>query len=283
MTVNTTVGGYAQQRFGWRDRVFLTGAVRVDNNSAFGDDFTWVAYPKLSATWVISEEPFWTRVADVVDGVKLRAAYGQSGNIPRHSPPLRTVTNSPARERIRGHPRIAGQSNLQPERGEEYEVGFEDGLFGEWLDVTHQPTDRTRFARGVAPSSGFAGTQTVNIGETSNRGFELMANLQALTRENFAWEIGGNISTNRDRVEDRGGLPPGTGTFRDAEGYPIGGFWTKSIASADRDPTTHAIPRPLTQRSTENGPPGLARRSGVSWHADDQGARALTNTFTMQW
>jgi hypothetical protein len=48
-----------------------------------------------------------------------------------------------------------------------------------------------------------------------------------------------------------GGVPPGTGTLRNVEGYPIGGFWTKTIASAERDPTTHAV----TNILCNNGPP----------------------------
>jgi len=56
---------------------------------------------------------------------------------------------------------------------------------------------------------------------------------------------------NRDRVEDLGDVSPGTALTRNVEGYPIGGFWTKRIASADRDPTTHAV----TNILCENGPP----------------------------
>ena len=50
--INTTIGAYVQEMVGWRERLFLTGAVRVDNNSAFGDKFKWVTYPKVSAAWV---------------------------------------------------------------------------------------------------------------------------------------------------------------------------------------------------------------------------------------
>ena len=285
VTLNTTVGGYAQQRFGWRDRVFVTGALRVDNNSAFGDDFTWVTYPKLSATWVISEEPFWDGIRSRVDAVKLRAAYGQSGQQPATFSALRTVVNAP---RANGDPGVTpgslGNPDLKPERGEEIEVGFEAGLFDRLsLDVTYY-TRRTRDAilqQEIAPSSGFSGNQTINIGETSNRGLEVMAILQALTRENFSWEIAGNISTNRDRVEDRGGLPPGTGLTRDAEGYPIGGFWTKSIASADRDPTTHAITNVLCH--TTNGPP-VACAQALPVFVGTPTPKllgAITNTFTI--
>ena len=286
LTVNTTVGGYAQQRFGWNDRLFVTGAVRVDNNSAFGEDFKWVTYPKVSATWVMSEEPFWTW-RGVVDAFKLRAAYGQSGQQPNAFVALRTVTNAP---RANGTPGVTpgslGNPDLKPERGTEVEAGFEAGLFNRLsLDFTYY-TRRTKDAilqEQIAPSSGFSGTQTVNIGETSNQGIELQARLQALTRENFAWDIGANVSTNRDRVEDRGGLSPGTGTLRDAEGYPISGFWSKTIASATRNPDNTVTNILCNNGPPTNGPPvpcasALATFVGTP---TPKVLGAVTNTFTI--
>ena len=71
-TINTTIGAYGQQQFGWRDRLYLTAALRVDNNSAFGEDFKWVTYPKVSLSWVASEEPFW-RTNGVVTSMRLPA------------------------------------------------------------------------------------------------------------------------------------------------------------------------------------------------------------------
>ena len=47
------MGFFVQQQFGWKDRLFLTGAIRADDNSAFGEDFDVVYYPKLSGSWVI--------------------------------------------------------------------------------------------------------------------------------------------------------------------------------------------------------------------------------------
>jgi len=286
LTVNTTVGGYLQQRFGWNDRIFVTGAVRVDNNSAFGEDFKWVTYPKVSATWVMSEEPFWN-IGGVVDAFKLRAAYGQSGQQPNAFVALRTVTNAP---RANGTPGVTpgslGNPDLKPERGTELEAGFEAGFFNRLsLDFTYY-TRRTKDAilsQQIAPSSGFAGTQTVNIGETSNKGFEIAARLQALTTDNFAWDIGANISTNKDRVEDRGGLSPGTGLNRDAEGYPIGGFWTKTIASATRNADNTVTNILCNNGPPTNGPP-VPCASALATFVGTQTPKALgaiTNTFTI--
>ena len=286
LTVNTTVGGYFQQRFGWNDRLFVTGAVRVDNNSAFGEDFKWVTYPKVSATWVMSEEPFW-KWSGVVDAFKLRAAYGQSGQQPNAFVALRTVTNAP---RANGTPGVTpgslGNPDLKPERGTEIEAGFEAGFFDRLsVDFTFytRRTEDAILSQQIAPSSGFAGNQTVNIGETSNKGFEIQATLQALTLNNFAWEIGANVSTNKDRVEDRGGLSPGTGLTRDAEGYPIGGLWTKTIASATRNADNTVTNILCNNGPPTNGPP-VACASALGTFVGTPTPKvlgAITNSFTI--
>ncbi|MBX6366010.1 MAG: TonB-dependent receptor plug domain-containing protein, partial [Gemmatimonadetes bacterium] len=51
---NKTLGTYVQEQVSWRNRLFLTGAVRGDDNSAFGKNFDFVVYPKFSGSWVVS-------------------------------------------------------------------------------------------------------------------------------------------------------------------------------------------------------------------------------------
>src|SRR5262249_24067964 len=46
---NITVGVFGQLQLGWKNRLFLTGALRGDDNSAFGNAFDFVTYPKVSA------------------------------------------------------------------------------------------------------------------------------------------------------------------------------------------------------------------------------------------
>ena len=54
---NKTVGLYIQEQLAFGDNFFITGAIRADDNSAFGAEFDRATYPKLSATWTL-EEPF---------------------------------------------------------------------------------------------------------------------------------------------------------------------------------------------------------------------------------
>ncbi|HEY9448268.1 MAG TPA: TonB-dependent receptor, partial [Gemmatimonadaceae bacterium] len=255
--INTTIGAYFQEQIGFNDRLFLTGAVRVDNNSAFGDAFKWVTYPKVSASWVASEEPFWN--LDFINTLKLRAAYGESGRQPNAFSALRSYTPVPGPNGTNGvTPGSAGNPELKPERGREVEVGFDADLFDRLhIDFTYfnkRTTDEI-VSQPVAPSGGFPGDQLANIGEVSNHGIELGATYQALIRDNLSWEITGNIATNKDRIEDLGGLSsiiaPGQNNI---VGFPIGGYFAKRVVSADRDPATQGATNVLCEGGPGQGP-----------------------------
>jgi outer membrane receptor protein involved in Fe transport len=241
--LNTTVGGFAQEKLAWRDRLFVTGALRVDNNSAFGEDFKWVTYPKFDVSWVASEEPFWPW-SDVVNTLRLRAAYGESGRSPNVFSALRTfnpVQGPGGTNAIT--PGSAGNPNLKPERGKELEIGFEAELLRRLsIDFTYydKTTEDVIVNQAVAPSTGFPGNVPLNLGRVDNSGIELRASLQALNRENLNWEIAGSIATNSDEIKDLGVVPGAITSFGPANrlGYPVGGIWTRRVVSADRDPTT---------------------------------------------
>ena len=237
--INTTIGAYGQQQFGWNDRLFVTGALRVDNNSAFGEQFKWVTYPKVSLAWVLSEEPFFPQ-SQFLNTLKVRAAYGESGRQPAAFSALRTFSASGGFVT----PGTVGNPNLKPERGKELELGFEGSLFNRLsLDFTYfsKRTLDLILSQAVAPSSGFSGSQFTNLGRVDNHGVEVQAVLQALSRRSFSWEIVGNVGTNKDEIKSLGGLPSlilSAGQFNKVGG-PIGGIYTRRVVSADRDPATN--------------------------------------------
>ena len=239
-TINTTIGAYGQQQFSWRDRVYLTAALRVDNNSAFGEDFKWVTYPKLSASWIVSDEGWWP-LAGTVNTFRLRSAYGESGRQPNAFSALRTFTPIAGANGIT--PGNIGNPDLKPERGKEVEVGFESNLWNRLdLNVTYftKQTYDAIISQAVAPSSGFSSSRFMNLGRVDNHGFEAQATLQAITRRNFSWEVTGNIGTNGDVVKDLGGVPSIITTYGPANvvGYPVSGLWSRVVVAADRDATT---------------------------------------------
>ncbi len=75
-----TVGFFAQQQFGYADRLFITPGVRFDDNSAFGAGLGTILYPKVSASWVVSDEAWFPK--GVVGNLRLRGAWGKAGKQP---------------------------------------------------------------------------------------------------------------------------------------------------------------------------------------------------------
>src|SRR4029079_10966274 len=60
-TRGRTGGGFSQVTMDIANRLFVTGGLRLDGNSAFEKDFGLQAYPRLSASFIISDEHFWPK------------------------------------------------------------------------------------------------------------------------------------------------------------------------------------------------------------------------------
>ena len=236
-TTQKSIGFYVQQQAAWRDRLFLTGAVRVDNNSAFGSKLNHVFYPKASLSYVISEEPFFRLPG--VDELRLRAAWGQAGNSPGPFDAIRSYTTSvettPTGTVSALRYGSVGNPNLRPERGSEIELGFESALVGGrlGLDVTYynKTTRDALLPVAVPPSTGFAGTQLQNLGKIANSGFEIVLNATPLRRTPLTIETTLSLSTNNNRLISFGDAraPIVFGDYAPVQryqvGYPLAGFW----------------------------------------------------------
>jgi len=246
---NTTVGLYVQQQLSLNGRLFVTGAIRADDNSAFGATFDLVTYPKISASWVVSEEPFWH--VGFVNTLRLRSAYGQSGQQPASFAAIRTyLPIAGAGDVASGTPQFVGNPDLGPERGRELEIGFEAGLFNDRLGIdftyyNHRTKDAI-VASNVAPSTGFPGIKFVNAGEVQNKGIEFMIRGRPLDTRPVDWDLSFNLATNDNEVVSLG--IPGitfiaTGFLpnRHQPGYPIGAYFQRRIVSAALDATGRAI------------------------------------------
>jgi len=239
-----TIGVYAQEVVAWRDRVFVTAALRADDNSAFGENFDRVYYPKLGVSWVASEEPFFR--VPVVKTLRLRAAYGEAGKQPATFDALRTyrpVTGPGDAPAVT--PLSVGNPDLGPERGKELEVGVDASMFDDRLslELTHyrKHTRDAILPREVAPSGGFPGVQLLNGAEIRNTGVELLARGVPIRGERLAWEVSLSLATNDNTVVSLG--DPDLTFLAAGEylghrvGYPIGSWFEKRVVSANMDAT----------------------------------------------
>ena len=260
---NSTVGLFVQERIEIGDRLFLTGAVRGDDNSAFGKDYDFVVYPKASISWVLSDEDFFSLPG--VSEFKLRSAFGMSGQQPADYAALRTfapVTGGGGIAAVT--PQFIGNDALEPEKGSEVEIGFEAGLFDSRLgiDFTYYNT-RTRDAilsRNLPPSLGFPGSQFVNAGEIRNQGFEVQLNTAAYQSDVISVDLNLNVATNNNEIVDLGGIDQGTGFIaagsqRRVPGFPVASWFRRKVVSATLNgtgPTARAVD-PMCDGGDPNG------------------------------
>lgn len=239
-----TLGGYLEQHMSFRDRLFVTGALRSDRNSAFGADFATVFYPKLSASWVLSEEPFFP-AGGAISQLRLRTAYGASGVQPGTTDAVEFFTVA----QVLGESgetsgliySALGNRNLKPERSTEFELGGDvtlwDGRFNAEVTFYDKNSRDALIARTLPPSLGTGATSRFeNLGHVRNRGWEALLSAQLVRTRSVGWDLTVNGSTNENTLVDLGGVPPlVTATQRNIEGYPLFGWWSRNITWEDKD------------------------------------------------
>jgi TonB-dependent starch-binding outer membrane protein SusC len=235
-----TLGFFGQQQVAVLDRLFLTGALRVDGSSTFGSEERWQMYPKIAGSYVLSDEGFFQESAlgDWLGQVRLRAALGYAGNQPplgaayARTPRFGTAINI---DRLGLVPlAVGGNPELRPERQREVETGIDISTAGDRIGLSFtyydQLTDDLLLSRVFAPSTGMS-SMLDNVGSLSNRGIEAELNTVNVSRDNFRWSSTFIFSRNRNRVEQLEGDPFFVGyTNRVEEGHPLGVHYMPSYS-----------------------------------------------------
>jgi len=200
-------GEFIQQNFKYKNQLFITGAVRNDGSSVFGPGQRNQVYTKLSGSYVISGTDFWGKmgVSKWWDLFKLRAAYGESGNL----------TGIPAYGRFDtyiasafiGASSFTGQStytnpNIKPERQKELEFGTDLSFLGDRIGLSvnyyRKKVSDLLISRLIAPTNGYSSLLD-NIGSLQNNGYEIVLNLEPVKTKDFTWDVSAiyNHNTNK--------------------------------------------------------------------------------------
>ncbi len=236
-----TLGAFLEEGLSFNERFFATGAVRSDRNSAFGADFKTVLYPKLSLSWVVSEESFVPHYS-WMNQLRLRTAYGASGVQPGTIDAVQYYSASTTRLESGDTPAVVfstlGNVNLKPERSTELEVGVDGTFFSSRVNVelTHysKSSKDALISRILPPSLGTGATARFeNLGEVQNAGWEALINAQLVQRDAFGWDLTINANANSNKLVALGGLPNiiTSSTQQQREGYPLYSWWSRGLTS----------------------------------------------------
>ncbi len=236
-----TLGLFVQEQIGWNDRIFLTPAIRFDDNSAFGENLDVQELPSVSFSWIMSEEDWFP---GTFDQFRLRGAWGKAGLQPGPNDALELLAPSRVVFQNQNSAGVTvtdpGNPELAPETTTEWEGGFDmsvlEGRVSLQATYYHQTTEDAIVFQNLRPSFGFPGQQPTNVAEIRSKGFEFGLDATPVDVGDFTWDWRVNLSTNDGEVTELEnpivfGL--GGSSQQHKEGFPFGSYFTNTFEIGD--------------------------------------------------
>lgn len=252
---------FARAFYSYDERYMITATVRRDGSSKFGENHKWGWFPSVSAAWGIAQEAFMQDV-DWIDELKLRVGYGITGNQDGLDP-----YNSLSLYEAYGTYydsgstytsfRIAQNANedLKWEETAMFNIGVDFQLFngrlGGTIEYYSKQTSDMLYSYTVPTPTYVYSTIAANVGDMSNKGVEIMLNLDVIRNKNFTWNTSINLAHNKNEVTKLSNdlysterLYVGDPWIRGAsgvtshvieEGYPVGQFYMLKCLGIDED------------------------------------------------
>lgn len=227
-----TLGLYANETVGYKDKLFIGAGIRADQGSAFKQQtFT---YPRGSVSYVVNKD------------LRLRAAVGTAGTqpVPYQVSPLWSADPRGYGGGAVVRSLAAGNPDLRPERQTEIEAGIDWSLRGGRvvLEASYYNKSITDLllTSPVNPATTLNGLSLnlLNVGSMYNRGLELGITTRNIERKHFEWTTVTSLTTLDNQVTDLlvdnitdnsvagvGASSSFAGVPRVRKGYPLGGFW----------------------------------------------------------
>jgi TonB-linked SusC/RagA family outer membrane protein len=224
--------------YSYQNRYALSVTARTDGSSRFGPKNKWGWFPSVSAGWTVSNEKFWT---DRSSALKLRASWGLSGNndIGNYEA---YATMSQGGYPFGGSVEAAywqaafSDAAIGWEKTSQYNLGVDYSLFNNRLSLIANYYDSNSYNllynQPISAVSGSTSVTTnLDAAKVINRGIDLQADARILTGD-FKWNVSANLSVNRNKVADMGGLEDiymsperSVVCYVTRSGLPIGSFY----------------------------------------------------------
>ncbi len=205
-----SIGMLANFNYIYDDRYFLDLSGRYDGSSQFGADRRWAPFWSVGGGWNVHEEHFWS-TNSVLDLFKIRASYGVTGNQEFSAYQAKTMyqyqTGRLYNQLIPATLMGYGNPDLKWQNQYSTNIGFDLGLWKNRLSLTFnyywKRTEGMLTTITVAPSLGFPSNSfTANLGEISNRGWELNLGASILRdpANDLEWRVNVQASQNRNKL-----------------------------------------------------------------------------------
>lgn len=198
--------------YSYDQRYSITGTVRRDGSSKFGQNNKWGIFPSGSVAWNLKNESFLKDVS-LLSQLKLRLGYGQTGNTQGFSSYWSIAQIIPSNEVpslddgsnvIAFYKQHDSNPNLKWEVLEEYNMGIDYGFFNNKLQGSVELYDRNtknmiyEYALNQPPSN--TGKVFANAGQISNKGIEVNIQIQVVDTKNVNYKTSFTFSRNINKI-----------------------------------------------------------------------------------
>ena len=194
--------------YNYDSRYLVTASVRYDESSVFLKD-QGGTFSSFALGWNINNEAFFN--SETISTLRLRGGWGETGNeligtndalnLLRNNPwiPNGGATGSTAilpGTRL-ANPDLTWETTTQTNLG--LDLGILNNRFNLSVEYYTKKTEDLLLVRQLPRFTGRV-DQVVNAGEVENKGFDISLSGRIIQNENFLWELGANLSSNKNKV-----------------------------------------------------------------------------------
>lgn len=262
------VSYFGSLRYNFRQKYFLAGTMRADASSLVNPLYRWGYFPTLSGAWIVSEEPFFSKLTDkTINYLKLRASWGKSGgNLPPSSGAYLTLLGATTYPNasggyIQGYaPSTIANPEIRWEVQKDYTFGMEANLLNNKLNVTAEKYNRnpSNLLENITVDyvlgypQGYYPTQLANVGKMTTNGWDISIGYKDNITRKLKFGANLTVSHSKSIVKDLGTADPILGheandvisTFRSrlTKGHEPGawyGFKTAGVFQSDAEAASY--------------------------------------------
>lgn len=192
--------------YSYNSKYLATVSFRADGSSRYSEGNKWGYFPSAALAWRVSEEEF-LKNSSFISDLKIRASWGQTGSQAigayatlNNLGAGKTVFDDALYNTFAPGTRLPG--NLKWETTEQADFGIDAAFKNNRyrLSLDYYVKNTRDLLNTVQLPIGFGFTSTIqNVGEIQNKGVEIAIDARVIDSD-FKWDIGGNISFNRNKV-----------------------------------------------------------------------------------
>ncbi|OFY38579.1 MAG: hypothetical protein A2X18_06500 [Bacteroidetes bacterium GWF2_40_14] len=226
---------FGQADYDYKGIYIFSASVRRDASASYSREGRYKNFWSLSGGWAVSKEKFWEPIRDVVSFLKFRGSYGISGkdagaDFLNQTLYKRTGTNPPSDYLEKGNQGYylyqLGNDKLTWETTNTTEAGVDIELFKGRVSANfsmYNKAGKDLIIRAQYTSISGIPAQYQNIGDLTNKGWELALKTINVIHKDFSWTTAFTMYHNTNRIDKI--RPPAS-----AEDVPVfatnATFWT---------------------------------------------------------